>query len=145
MQSDKTLHRNHAAYLRSFFQFKRIYLYADLRAGKMPNFSFIAPNQCHDMHGTGNSGALCAYEPNPTLVQMGDASVQERVTEIKKSDAWRDGKNAIVVLWDENSAFFQTRSLPLLRSIMAQWVYRAADCQTQVDRGSGGELWLPFF
>ena len=77
-------------------------LYSDLRAGKMPNFSFIAPNQCHDMHGTSNSGALCAYEPNPTLIQMGDATVQELVTEITKSDAWSNGKNAIVVLWDEN-------------------------------------------
>jgi hypothetical protein len=68
----------------------------------MPNFSFIAPNQCHDMHDTGNSSALCAFEPDPTLIQMGDAFLQELVTEIKKSDAWRDGKNVIVVLWDEN-------------------------------------------
>lgn len=77
-------------------------LYADLRAGKMPNFSLIAPNQCHDMHGIGNGGAFCAYEPNSSLVQMGDASVQKLVTEIKKSKSWREGNNAIVVLWDEN-------------------------------------------
>ena len=77
-------------------------LYADLRAGKAPNFSFIAPNQCHDMHGIGNGNPFCNYEPNPTLVQMGDESVQELVTAIKKSGSWKEGNNAIVVMWDEN-------------------------------------------
>src|SRR5437588_245392 len=31
-------------------------LFADLRAGSMPSLAFIAPNQCHDMHGLGNEG-----------------------------------------------------------------------------------------
>ena len=30
-------------------------LYADLKSGNVPNFSFIAPNQCHDQHGRGSS------------------------------------------------------------------------------------------
>jgi len=77
-------------------------LYADLRAGKVPHFSFIAPDQCHDMHGIGNGGSFCAYDPNPTLILMGDMSVQSLVTAIKKSESWKRGKNAIVVLWDEN-------------------------------------------
>ncbi len=77
-------------------------LYADLRAGKVPNFSFIAPNQCHDMHGIGNGGPFCGYEPNPSLVQMGDASVKQLVGAIKGSSSWQQGNNAIVVLWDEN-------------------------------------------
>jgi phosphatidylinositol-3-phosphatase len=77
-------------------------LYADLRAGKAPDFSFIAPNQCHDMHGIGNGGPFCGYEPNPTLVQMGDASVKQLVSAIKGSASWQEGNNAIIVLWDEN-------------------------------------------
>lgn len=75
-------------------------LYADLSTGKVPNFSFIAPNQCHDMHGIGNGGALC--NTDPTLIQMGDATVQKLVTAIKGSKAWQHGKNAIIVVWDEN-------------------------------------------
>lgn len=77
-------------------------LYADLRAGEAPNFSFIAPNQCHDMHGIGNGGPFCGYEPNPTLIQMGDASVKQLVSAIKESESWKHGNNAIIVLWDEN-------------------------------------------
>jgi len=77
-------------------------LWADLRAGRVPNFALIAPNQCHDMHGIGNGGAFCMYDPNPALIQAGDASVQRLVTEIKKSESWKRGHNAIVVLWDEN-------------------------------------------
>lgn len=74
-------------------------LYADLRRGKVPNFSFIAPNQCHDMHGAGGGSALCGGD---TLIQAGDATVEKLVTAIKGSPAWRHGNNAIVIVWDEN-------------------------------------------
>ncbi|MGA8864808.1 MAG: alkaline phosphatase family protein [Gallionella sp.] len=86
-------------------------LYADLGSGNVPAFSFIAPNQCNDQHGRGNAGAFCNYDPNddgtqaglnPALIQRGDVEVQKLVTAIKKSPAWNDGNNAIVVLWDEN-------------------------------------------
>jgi hypothetical protein len=86
-------------------------LYADLSTGKMPAFSFIAPNQCNDQHGRGNAGPFCNYDTvsdgsqagvNPALIQRGDVAIRKLVTAIKKSPAWRDGHNAIVVLWDEN-------------------------------------------
>lgn len=86
-------------------------LYADLRAGKMPAFAFIAPNQCNDQHGRGNAGALCNYDPqsdgsqaglNPALIQRGDQTIEKLVTAIHGSKVWKQGHNAIVVLWDEN-------------------------------------------
>ena len=76
-------------------------LYADLRAGKIPNFSFIVPNKCHDMHGAGNGSRFCQNAVN--LVQMGDASVKQLVTAIKASKSWQQGNNAIIVMWDENN------------------------------------------
>ena len=76
-------------------------LYADLATGKAPNFSFIAPNQCHDMHGRGNAGALCNYG-NPALIKTGDVAVEKLVTAIEQSEVWKEGKNAIVVMFDEN-------------------------------------------
>lgn len=78
-------------------------LFADLRAGHAPNFSFIVPNQCHDMHGRGNvneAGYLCTQDKY--LIQSGDAAVQRLVEAIKHSDSWEDGNNAIIVMWDEN-------------------------------------------
>jgi phosphatidylinositol-3-phosphatase len=86
-------------------------LYADLASGNVPTYSLIAPNQCNDQHGRGNAGAFCNYDPssdgsqaglNPALIYQGDVTVQRLVTAIKKSPAWRDGKNALVVVWDEN-------------------------------------------
>jgi phosphatidylinositol-3-phosphatase len=86
-------------------------LYADLAAGHVPTFSLIAPNQCNDQHGRVNAGAFCNFDPtsdgtqaglNPTLIFRGDVTVQRLVTAIKKSPVWREGNNAIVVMWDEN-------------------------------------------
>ena len=86
-------------------------LYADLRAGRVPTFSFIAPNQCNDQHGRGNAGAFCNYDPsddgsqeglNPALIQRGDVTAKRIVDAIHDSPAWRQGRNAIVLLWDEN-------------------------------------------
>ena len=86
-------------------------LYADLGSGNVPTYSFIAPNQCNDQHGRGNAGAFCNFDPisdgsqaglNPALIYQGDVTVQRLVTAIHNSPAWRQGRNAIVLLWDEN-------------------------------------------
>jgi phosphatidylinositol-3-phosphatase len=86
-------------------------LYADLRSGNVPAFSFIAPNQCNDQHGRGNAGPFCNFDPsdngtqaglNPALILRGDLEVERLVTSIQRSPVWREGRNAIVVLWDEN-------------------------------------------
>ena len=100
-------------------------LYADLASGNVPAFSFIAPNQCNDQHGRGNAGAFCNYDPsdngtqaglNPALILRGDVTVRKLVTAIKRSPAWHSGKNAIVVLWDENdySTAPETNQVPLI-------------------------------
>jgi hypothetical protein len=86
-------------------------LYADLASGHVPSLSFIVPNQCNDQHGRGNAGAFCNFDPisdgsqaglNPALIYLGDVTIQRLVTAIHKSPAWREGHNAIVLLWDEN-------------------------------------------
>ena len=86
-------------------------LLADLRSGDLPALLFIAPNQCNDQHGRGNGGAFCNFDPsddgsqaslNPALILRGDVTVQRLVGAIKSSPAWREGSNAIIVVWDEN-------------------------------------------
>jgi hypothetical protein len=86
-------------------------LFGDLASGKVPTYSFIAPNQCNDQHGRGNAGPYCNYDPvsdgsqaglNPALIIKGDDTVQTLVTAIHKSPAWKTGHSAIVLLWDEN-------------------------------------------
>jgi len=86
-------------------------LYADLASGQVPSFSFIAPNQCNDQHGRGNAGPSCDFDPsttgtqaglNPALIYRGDQTIQTLVGAIHASPVWGWGRNAIVVLWDEN-------------------------------------------
>ena len=86
-------------------------LFADLSSGEMPDFSFIAPNQCNDQHGRGNAGPFCNFDSsnngtltglNEALMFRGDVAVNRIVTAIKSSRSWREGNNAIVLLWDEN-------------------------------------------
>lgn len=100
-------------------------LWADLASGKVPTFSFIAPNQCNDQHGRGNAGPFCAYDPtngntvadnNAALIQRGDVAVMNIVNAIKASPAWKHGRNAIVVLWDENDYAYKpnTNQVPLI-------------------------------
>jgi len=79
-------------------------LYADLRTGRVPNYSFIVPNQCHDQHGRGATevGPYCQGSPDNNLILAGDSALKSLVSAIKGSQVWQHGNNAIVVVWDEN-------------------------------------------
>jgi phosphatidylinositol-3-phosphatase len=82
-------------------------LWADMTSeDRTPNFSFIVPNQCHDMHGFVSGGTtICATGGTAATnltIQQGDAEVAKVVNGIKASKSWRHGRNAIVLVWDEN-------------------------------------------
>ena len=81
-----------------------------------PDFVWITPNQCHDMHGgvfvqiapDGSDGTPCPFgstkdDPNDAaLKQKADAFVKGAVTTIMQSPAWHDGRSAIFIVTDEN-------------------------------------------
>ena len=99
-------------------------LWSDLASGRVPNFSYIVPNQCNDQHGRGNGTAFCGYDPddngtqaglNPALIILGDQAVQKIVTAIHGSKAWKDGHSAIIVIWDENDYAVQ----PIINQVVA--------------------------
>lgn len=99
-------------------------LYEDLGSGRVPTYSFIAPNQCNDQHGRGNAGPQCDFDPNdngtqqglnPALIYLGDLALRNIVTAIHDSPAWKRGHNAIVVLWDENDYSFS----PIQNQVLA--------------------------
>ena len=99
-------------------------LWGDLSSGKIPNFSFIVPNQCNDQHGRGNGTAFCNFDPvsngkksglNPALTILGDQAVEKIVTAIHGSSAWTRGNSAIVLIWDENDYAVQ----PIINKVIA--------------------------
>jgi hypothetical protein len=71
-------------------------LATDLANGALPNYSLVVPDQCHDMHGTGG----CSN--TNSLIAAGDAYVANTVNEVMASKQWQEGRNAIVITWDED-------------------------------------------
>jgi hypothetical protein len=71
----------------------------DLQNGDVGAVNFVVPDQCDDMHGTGND-PTCKGD---NLVKRGDAYVQQVVTKIQASPIWNNPKRhvAIVVMFDE--------------------------------------------
>ncbi len=78
---------------------------ADARAGKLPNFSLILPDECHDMHGGPPwcvDGANAYHQPNDNrLVAAGDSYIGQVVHEIMSGQQWTRGNNAIVLTFTE--------------------------------------------
>jgi phosphatidylinositol-3-phosphatase len=85
----------------------------DLNSRHAPQFVWISPNQCSDMHGgvydtvAGHPETPCPYgstkdDPNDAaLKQKADAFVKGAVTTIMHSRAWTK-RSAIVIVTDEN-------------------------------------------
>jgi hypothetical protein len=76
----------------------------DLKSGHVPKFSYVIPDECHDMHGdppycldSGNT-----FDPqNQHLVSVGDAYLGQLVSEITHAGVWAKGNNAIIITFDE--------------------------------------------
>jgi phosphoesterase family protein len=76
----------------------------DLTSGRVPKFSYVIPDECHDMHGdppycldSGNT-----FDPqNQHLVSVGDAYLGQLVSEITHASVWAEGNNAIIITFDE--------------------------------------------
>lgn len=87
-------------------------LAADLNAAQAPDFVWISPNQCNDMHGgvystiAGHPETPCPYgntvddANDAALKQKADAFVRGAVDTIRSSKAWT-GNSAIFILTDE--------------------------------------------
>jgi hypothetical protein len=80
-------------------------LASDARAGRLPNFSLINPDECTDMHG---GPPWCEDSPNffnqpndNRLVAAADSYIGQVVDEIMSGPQWKHGNNAIVVTFTE--------------------------------------------
>lgn len=76
----------------------------DLAEGTVPNFSYIMPDECTDMHG---APPVCIDSGDPgdvddnQLVSTADSFVAKTVGQITNSRVWASGNNAIVITFDE--------------------------------------------
>lgn len=73
-------------------------LSADLRAESVPNFAFVVPGECDDMHGVGGK-----CKDDDANVGQADEVAKNVVDTIRHSKYWNSAQNvAIVITWDEN-------------------------------------------
>ncbi|TMG57881.1 MAG: hypothetical protein E6H83_13930 [Chloroflexi bacterium] len=77
-------------------------LEADLNSSNVPAYSFIAPDQCNDMHGRAATPAdPCDFSQVQSLISTGDSFLSTWVGKIMKSSAW-NGNSVIFIQWDES-------------------------------------------
>jgi hypothetical protein len=70
-------------------------LHSDVRGGRLPAFSLVAPNACNDMHGA----SAC----EDGLVRRGDAWLTSWIPQILSGPDYTSGRLAVVITWDEGS------------------------------------------
>lgn len=89
--ADIATNSNRLAKIKTFVDLKQA-----LNNGLLPRFSFIVPDECHDMHG---SVPFC---PGPTklLISDGDAAAQKLVQQIIGSGSFTS-RSLMFILWDE--------------------------------------------
>ncbi len=76
---------------------------ADLASGNAPDYVWISPNQCNDMHGrfSLDPNDLCSFAHEQNLIATGDAFLHNLVDKITSSSAWT-GNSLILIAWDES-------------------------------------------
>ena len=85
-------------------------LAGDLKTGDVPQFSWISPNVCDDMHGGAASCPYAASATDPaqaTLYKDGNDFLKQWVTAITTSRAWT-GNSAIFITWDEGAYAYES-------------------------------------
>jgi phospholipase C len=85
---------------------------ADIASPSMPNYVWISPDQCSDMHGVNAdtaayadagfcTGTAAGSDMSEQVINYGDTFVGNLVSTIMKAPTWSDG-SAIVLVFDED-------------------------------------------
>src|ERR1700693_4774262 len=76
---------------------------SDLASGNVPDFSWISPDLCNDMHGRHSRGRdnPCDFDNGEQLISAGDSFLRTWVGKIMGSKAWTE-RSVIFITWDES-------------------------------------------
>jgi phospholipase C len=76
----------------------------DLANNTVPDYVWISPDQCHDMHGRHDPALTndsCDFSQVGSLISTGDTFLSQTVGAIMGSRAWT-GNSVIFITWDES-------------------------------------------
>jgi hypothetical protein len=80
-------------------------LATDLANNTVPNYVWISPDQCNDMHGRFDPDPAkadpCGFDHVQELIAAGDAFLSATVGQIMASRVWKDN-SVILITWDES-------------------------------------------
>jgi hypothetical protein len=89
-------------------------LWKDADAGRLPAFSFVTPDTCHDGHDTSSTGG-CALDPEgpgaPSGTAAMDAWLPGFVHRLTSSPSW-DDHSLLIITFDESEAADSTGCVP---------------------------------
>src|SRR5712692_6386914 len=75
---------------------------SDLANKNVPDYVWISPDQCHDMHGRAATPSdPCDFSQVQSLIATGDTFLSQTVSAIMNSRAWT-GNSVIFITWDES-------------------------------------------
>jgi acid phosphatase len=77
-------------------------LVATLDGAKPPDFVWITPNDCDNMHGDTSTGSGCASSTHGQLVKAGDNWLSTNVAAVIQSK-WFSQNGIIIITWDEGT------------------------------------------
>ena len=76
----------------------------DLEKNALPNFAFVVPDLCDDMHGVGASDD-CTVMRWSALIRRGDAAMKRITDAIMSTPQWKGSQNcAIAIVFDEDDS-----------------------------------------
>ena len=78
-------------------------LWNDISADALPNFAWIAPDDCRDMHWMNGPCETVTGQTKANRIPIGDAYIGQIVTAIAATPSYRAGQTLIVVTWDESN------------------------------------------
>jgi hypothetical protein len=78
-------------------------LATDLDAANAPDFAFVVPNDCDEMHGDTSSGSPCASDTDDQLITAGDDWLQDNLPAVLSSN-WYASGGIIIITWDESAS-----------------------------------------
>jgi hypothetical protein len=90
-------------------------LHDDLTAGRLPDYSFVTPDACHDMHG--------APSCSGNFTTHGDRWLKSWLPAIEAAPDYRAGHLAIIITWDEGTS--TDNHIPML--VISPHTRRVAD------------------
>jgi Phosphoesterase family len=78
-------------------------LWNDISADALPNFAWIAPDDCRDMHWMNGPCETVTGQTKANRIAIGDAYIGQIVTAIAATPSYQAGQTLVVVTWDESN------------------------------------------